>query len=335
MPTATAPATQPQRNGVVITYTPVGESESITLTIDRVKEFLCIPTRSGVMPTNSQVMKYMMLCKAQSLNPWVNDAYLVGYDSKDGPSFSLIVSHQALLKRAECSPEYDGLESGVIVKVGDQIIERHGKVTYDGEKLIGGWGRVHRKDRKISTYDSVNFKTYNTGRSRWAADPEGMIVKVAEAAALRKTFPSTLAAMYCAEEMERHKEDARIDSVSVTASETQQPSSKPLSRVEQAKSAKSPPVERQQEPAPEADPEVIDAVTTAVEPEQTPEIDNDKLDRIERVMRILKKEIQDKAERMKAYATWGVTLPTDPNQWTDSALDEACQYVDQLELAMD
>lgn len=326
MSTATVPAAQ-QRNGVVITYTPVGESESITLTIDRVKEFLCIPTRSGTMPTNSQVMKYMMLCKAQSLNPWVNDAYLVGYDSKDGPSFSLIVSHQALLKRAECSPEYDGLESGVIVKVGDQIIERQGKVTYDGEKLIGGWGRVHRKDRKISTYDSVNFKTYNTGRSRWAADPEGMIVKVAEAAALRKTFPSTLAAMYCAEEMERHKEDARIDSASVTASEPQHPS-KPLSRVEQAKAAKAPPVERQPEPAPEADPEVIDAVVNAPNPFDL--TDDEKL-LVHRIDKVFMKHFLDEDARLKTYAEFGVTGPKNYHEWTEKTITAAVQFADHLE----
>lgn len=325
MSTATVPVTQQQRNGVAITYTPVGESESITLTIDRVKEFLCIPTRSGTMPTNSQVMKYMMLCKAQSLNPWVNDAYLVGYDSKDGPSFSLIVSHQALLKRAECSPEYDGLESGVIVKVGDQIVERQGKVTYDGEKLIGGWGRVHRKDRKISTYDSVNFKTYNTGRSRWAADPEGMIVKVAEAAALRKTFPSTLAAMYCAEEMERHKEDARIESVAATTSEPQQPS-KPLSRVEQAKAAK--PAERQPEPAPQTDPEVIDAVVSTPNPFDLS--DDEKL-LVHRIDKVFTKHFPDESTRLKTYAEFGVTGPKNYHEWTEKTITAAVQFSDHLE----
>jgi phage recombination protein Bet len=330
MSTATLPATQSQAQGLIITYTPVGESESITLTIRRVKEDLCIPTRSGVLPTDNQVRKYMMLCKAQSLNPWVNDAFLVGYDSKDGPSFSLIVSHQALLKRAECSPEYDGLESGVIVKVGDQIIERPGKVTYEGERLIGGWGRVHRKDRKVTTYDSVNFKTYNTGRSRWAADPEGMIVKVAEAAALRKTFPSTLAAMYCAEEMERHREDSRIENTSISQQGDNPSAVKPVSRVEQVKAAK--PVERvtpEPEHVVDADPEVIDAVA------DSESVVDDKQERIERVIRIMLKEIPKQIERMKTYAEWGVTIPTDPSQWTDATLDEACQYVDQLELAID
>jgi phage recombination protein Bet len=334
MSNETLPATQAapaQQQGLIISYTPVGETEAITLTIRRVKEDLCIPTRSGILPTDNQVRKYMMLCKAQSLNPWVNDAFLVGYDSKDGPSFSLIVSHQALLKRAECSPEYDGIESGVIVKVGQDVIERPGKMTYDGEKLLGGWARVHRTDRKVSTYDSVNFRTYNTGRSRWAADPEGMIVKVAEAAALRKTFPSTLAAMYCQEEMERDRESSRIENVSTGPAGV-----RPMSRVEQVKASKTPATlpERKTEPAREAEPEVIDAVVSGVPPESN-DAESLKRDRVARVNRIFEKEITDSKELKKTYTGFGVTNPDDVTQWADSELASACQYADDLEMRID
>jgi phage recombination protein Bet len=189
-----------------VSFTPLGESAPITLTIQLVKKFLVTPTKSGALPTDEQVTKFIMLCKARSLNPWENDAYLVGYDSKDGPSFSLITAHQAFLKRAEASPEFDGMESGVVVRgASGSVIERQGDLVLDGEILLGGWARVHRRDRKISSYDSLALKTFNTGRSRWAVDAPGMIVKCAEASALRKAFPSSLAAMYCREEME-HRE---------------------------------------------------------------------------------------------------------------------------------
>jgi len=194
------------RSESVITYIPLGEQEPIHLTLDRVKRFLCVPTRSGKMPSDEQVMKYMMLCKAQSLNPWVNDAYLTGYDSKDGPSFSLITSHQAILKRAEASSQYDGMESGVIVLRDGNITERPGDLVLKGEELVGAWAKVHRRDRKVPSYDALNLKTFDQGRSRWSADPAGMIVKCAEASALRKAFPSTLAAMYCKEEMDRERD---------------------------------------------------------------------------------------------------------------------------------
>lgn len=203
----------------IITYVPLGETDVINLTLSRVKKFLCVPTKSGKMPTDEQVIKYMMLCKAQSLNPWVNDAYLVGYDGKDGPQFSLITAHQAFLKRAEASHEFDGIESGVVVVRDGVVTERQGDMVLPGETLVGGWARVHRRDRSVPAYDSLALETFDTGRSRWAADPAGMIVKCSEASALRKAFPSTLAAMYCKEEMERNRE-TQTDVVPVVEART-------------------------------------------------------------------------------------------------------------------
>jgi hypothetical protein len=68
--------------------------------------------------------------------------------------------------------------------------------------LIGGWARVFRKDRRVPDYDRINLKTFNSGRSRWADDPAGMIVKCAEASALRKAFPSQIGAMITAPELD-------------------------------------------------------------------------------------------------------------------------------------
>lgn len=209
IPPKTGTVTKPTE--VTISYVPLGETETIHLTLDRVRRFLCTPTKSGKYPSDEQVMKFMMMCKAQSLNPWLNDAYLVGYDSKDGPSFSLITAHQSFLKRAEASSQFDGMESGVIVLLRDgEIKERAGDLLLNGEELVGGWARVHRRDRSVPSYDAVNLKTFDQGRSRWNADKAGMIVKCAEASALRKAFPSTLAALYCREEMDAamHSEQA-------------------------------------------------------------------------------------------------------------------------------
>lgn len=217
MSTATAPKpTNGKPPETTISYVPLGETETITLTLSRVRQFLCVPTKSGKYPSDEQVIKYMMLCKAQSLNPWVNDAYLTGYDSKDGPTFTLITAMQALLKRAEASPDYDGMESGVIVLRDGNITERAGDLVIKGETLVGGWARVHRRDRTIPAYDALNLETFDQQRSRWNADKAGMIVKCAEASALRKAFPSTLAAMYCKEEMDsvRHRSEETVSAES-------------------------------------------------------------------------------------------------------------------------
>lgn len=210
---STAVAEQPKQTseGRVITYVPLGGKTSVELTIGMVKKFLCVPTRNGSIANDSDIVKFMMLCKARELDPWVGDAYLVGYDSNDGPVFSLITAAQALLKRAEISPEYNGLESGVIVADKDSVITyRPGDLVLDGETLVGGWARCHRKDHAHPSFDALKLSTFSTGKSRWQKDPAGMIVKCAEASALRKAFPTQLGGLYSKEEME-HLSETRID----------------------------------------------------------------------------------------------------------------------------
>lgn len=182
-------------------FIPFGESESIKLSVGMVRQFLAIPTKSGKLPSDADCLKFVMLCRARQLNPWVKDCWLVGYDSKDGPTFEQITAHQALLKRAEANPAYRGVDSGVIVKRDEEIIEIEGAFAIDGDILLGGWARVWRSDRDVPQVGKVKLATYDTKMSRWSKDPHGMIQKVAEAAALRKTFPTQLGGLYCAEEM--------------------------------------------------------------------------------------------------------------------------------------
>lgn len=177
-------------------YVPHGESDPISLTPKIIRDLIAIPTKQGHYPSDQEIKKFLLLCKSMKLNPFVRDAFLVGYDSNDGPSFSLITAHQAFLKRAELHPEYDGMESGVIVEREGEIVEEVGDFLLSGDTVLGGWARVHFKNRRHAMYKRVRLETYNTGRSRWKADPVGMIVKVAEADALRSSFPTMLGGLY-------------------------------------------------------------------------------------------------------------------------------------------
>ena len=183
-------------------FIPLAESEEIELTVALVANTIAVKTKKGIAPSVRDVLKFMMLCKSRRLNPFVGDAYLIGYDSNDGPVFNLISAIQSLRKRAESHPQFDGSERGVIVQRGEETIERPGTMTFEGEKLVGGWGRVYRKDYKVPFYETVKLATYSTGQSRWAKDKEGMIAKVGEAAALRRAFPSDVGALYIAEEFD-------------------------------------------------------------------------------------------------------------------------------------
>jgi phage recombination protein Bet len=185
-----------------IEYTPFGASEKIKLSAAIVRKFVASKTTSGAEASDVDCMKFMMLCKSRGLNPFEGDAYLQGYDSRDGAKFSLITAHQAFLKRAEASPTYDGMESGVVVNNDGEIQEYQGDMVLDGHVLIGGWAKVYRRDRAYPTYRRVALKTFDTKRSRWEKDPAGMIVKCAEADALRSSFPNSLAGLYMQPEQE-------------------------------------------------------------------------------------------------------------------------------------
>lgn len=194
-----------------VVYVPLGEKSEVKLTVAIVQKFLVVPTRSGHYPTDQDVMKFIMLCKARELNPWVGDAYLIGYDSKDGPQFSLITSVQALFKRAENHPEFDGLESGVIVRAKGSKDHPPGPVEYregdfflDDEELLGGWARVYRKDREKPFFEAVKLSTFKRNTRIWDSNTEGMLSKTAESGALRKAFPNQLGGLYLREEIDAH-----------------------------------------------------------------------------------------------------------------------------------
>lgn len=199
---------QPASDDRAVSFIPFGETTSVDLTIGMVRKFLTTPTRNGVSPSDSDVVKFMMLCKARQLNPWVGDAYLIGYDGRDGAQFSLITSVQALFKRAEGCVEFNGIESGIIItKDGSHIEYRPGEFLLDSETLLGGWARCYRTDREHPFYEALKLSTYDTGRSQWAKDAAGMISKCAEAAVLRKAFPTQTGGMYTQGEMEHINDD--------------------------------------------------------------------------------------------------------------------------------
>lgn len=192
-------------DGKLMQYVPFGGETAIKLTAKIIQDMVCVPTRSGKRCSEVDAFRFMMLCQARRLNPFEGDCFMLGYDGKDGsPStFSMITAHQAFLKRAESHPEFDGMESGVMVRDAEgNVIDREGDFAFDDDFILGGWAIVHFKTRKHPMKKRAKLATYSTGKSRWQADPCGMIVKVAEADALRSSFPTLMAGMYTHEERE-------------------------------------------------------------------------------------------------------------------------------------
>ena len=187
-------------------YIPFGADEKIKLSVEMVKNLIAVKTKSGKTCSDNDAIKFIAMCLARKLNPFEGDAFLIGYDGKDGPVFSLLTAHQAFLKRAELHPEYDGMTSGVIVRRddsnGNATVDLEGDFHLEGDDVLGGWATVYFKTRQHPMHKRIRLQRFKKNYGIWMEDPGGMIVKCAEADALRSSFPTMLGGLYLREEMQ-------------------------------------------------------------------------------------------------------------------------------------
>ena len=159
-------------------------------------------------PITMQEFKFFTeLCKVRGLNPFLKEVYCIKFGNQPA---QIVVGKDAVLKRAIRNPEYNGMESGVIVEniATGEITERRGTFYLKSkENLVGGWAIVYRKNWEHPTYCSVAFdevaqKTKSGDlNSNWSGKGATMVEKVAKVRALRETFIEDLGGMYEAEEM--------------------------------------------------------------------------------------------------------------------------------------
>lgn len=192
---------QQANKGVKVIKTDSGE---IKLSVATIKQYL---VNGNGNITDQEAMMFLGLCEGQRLNPFIKEAYLIKYGSSPA---TMVVSKDVFMKRAIKNPDFDGIESGVIV------INQHGDVEYKKgalyiksmETLVGAWATVYRKSWSHPVSVEVNFEEY-VGRkgngeinAQWASKPATMIIKVAKTHALREAFVEDLQGMYDESEMQ-------------------------------------------------------------------------------------------------------------------------------------
>jgi phage recombination protein Bet len=177
-----------------ISYQVAGQDVILSFSI--VKNYL---TRGKGNVTDQELVQFISICKFNQLNPFLNEAYLVKFEGVNAQA-QMVVSKEALMKRAENSPEYDGLRAGLIVKRGSDIVEVEGSFSLPTDVMLGGWAEVWRKDKKYPYVSRVSLAEYDKKQSTWNDKKSTMIRKTAIVQALREAFPTQLGAMYTAEE---------------------------------------------------------------------------------------------------------------------------------------
>ena len=176
--------------------------EEVKLSPTIVKKYL---VNGNAEVTDQEVVMFMKLCQHQRLNPFLNEAYLVKFKNNRGGEgkAQIIVSKETYMKRAERASGYDGFEAGVILDRNGEIVEEEGSFTIEGDKLLGGWAKVYKKDRSRPYTAKISMKEYSKGQSTWNAMPATMIRKTAIVQALREAFPEDLGALYTQEESDQ------------------------------------------------------------------------------------------------------------------------------------
>jgi len=181
------------------------DGEPVNLTYNNVQKFI---VGSKAVITDQEFILFASLCKARKLNPFTKEAYLIKYKNEEPAQ--MVVGKDAILKRAVLHPQYDGKESGVIVKRGDGTLEERIGCFYDPstETLLGGWCRVYRKDWTHPEYMSVSLSEVAQKKNgelnfNWASKTATMVEKVAKVRALREAFVEMFGGLYVEDELQQ------------------------------------------------------------------------------------------------------------------------------------
>lgn len=144
--------------------------------------------------TDDEFKTFMYLCKAYGLDPLKKEIFFIKYGSKT----SILASRDGYLKIANLNENFNGLESDVVYQ-GDVLSKRedgslhitYGQdhLTFDKTKLTGAFCSVFRKDREKATTVFVSIREYYKKEAPiWQQYTNAMILKVAEAMALKRAF---------------------------------------------------------------------------------------------------------------------------------------------------
>lgn len=189
--------------------------ENVRLTPNMIQQFL---TSGNGEITTQETMMFLNLCKYQHLNPFLKEAYIIKFGDKPA---QIITSKEAFMKRAESSPNYDGVSAGCIVLRKDELVYTKGAFTLPTDELVGAWADVKRKDRSEPHHIEIGLKEFSKGQSTWNAMPATMIRKTAIVNALREAFPESLGAMYTEDDKNPNESAAKIVQEGSAPSETQ------------------------------------------------------------------------------------------------------------------
>lgn len=141
--------------------------------------------------TDTELSYFLILAKSLGLNPFNKEIWC--YKDAKG-NLLTFAGRDGFLVAAQKQPVYNGLRSGYVcandkvfsMDIPNAVIEH----KFDNKPrgaYVGAYAIAFRKGAE-ATVVWVDFNTFNKGFNAWKSNPGEMIIKVAEAHALKKAF---------------------------------------------------------------------------------------------------------------------------------------------------
>jgi len=134
--------------------------------------------RLSPLATEAEINLFHRLCLYYNMNPIVGDCYLIKY-SANSPA-TTVVGKDFIVLRASQQPDYQSYHAGIVYIFEDDTEgRREGAIVPKGAKLIGGYCRLHPRQRDPNpTVLEVACSEYDRGLGLWKTHPATMIRKL-------------------------------------------------------------------------------------------------------------------------------------------------------------
>lgn len=137
--------------------------------------------------SNEELDMFLSLAGTYDLNPFLKEIWCI----KMGPRVVITTSRDGYLRIANRDSHFRGLVSDAVYS-SDKFTKTKDGVehSYSGNRgqIIGAYALVYRDDRDYPAYFFAPFKDYYKRGGTWDQYPHAMIIKVAEAMALKRAF---------------------------------------------------------------------------------------------------------------------------------------------------
>ena len=137
---------------------------------------------------DTELKMFLHLSETYGLDPFAKEIWCI----KMGGRPTIMTSRDGYLKIANRNPHFKGMRADVVYegdsfqKVGDEVKHVYG--IQNRGKPVGAYCFVYRDDRNYPIYVYAPFRDYYKSGGTWNTYPHAMILKVAEAQALKRAF---------------------------------------------------------------------------------------------------------------------------------------------------